>query len=189
MKSYLSGGQGRLDTVFEEYSDMARNQLKEILGSFNESLTKTYRLVHQTSLFVHLKCKVSYKAMELLIKEYDKGVQGMYYPQYCDCATKVRDGMLCVHDLATCVKKQMPIQPVSLHPFWSTLSLEEVDTQCHLETKKNVARRLFDEFYEETWNTLSPHDQEKCIESVRKIAKVDTPLKEPPISKHTGGRP
>ena len=129
--------------MFKEYKTMAENQLKEITVSFTESLNKSFTVVEGADLFKVLKFKVSYKCIEFLLKEYTKGERlGAHFNMFCSCGIKIRDGLMCVHQIVRHWKEQRPLRVSELHPFWSTLSLEEVDVPGILEVKSKVARRL-----------------------------------------------
>lgn len=130
-----------MSTYFGQYDTLIVNQVKEIKGSFNQSIQKQFTILIGADVFRMLHYKVSEYALRLLKAEYEKGQLPGFDP-YCKCQMRVSHGLLCAHDIAKHVTSSYPIEPKEIHKFWRTLRFGDMAEDLEEDALRKKVNRL-----------------------------------------------
>ncbi|XP_012850817.1 PREDICTED: uncharacterized protein LOC105970528 [Erythranthe guttata] len=139
-KGWINASTGGVNTIQYQLDSGVEYQLTKIKGEFSKcSLIR----LHSSSypVFQGLICKVTHKALNLLDDELKK--PGFEDPSLCDHVLWDTHALPCACRIALKIQQRDTFICMDLHPFWSTMHVEEPEIpEAQMDRETNMRDRI-----------------------------------------------
>ncbi|XP_012842034.1 PREDICTED: uncharacterized protein LOC105962277 [Erythranthe guttata] len=139
-KGWINASTGGVNTIQYQLDSGVEYQLTKIKGEFSKcSLIR----LHSSSypVFQGLICKVTHKALNLLDDELKK--PGFEDPYLCDHVLWDTHALPCACRIALKIQQRDTFISMDLHPFWSTMHVEEPEIpEAQMDRETNMRDRI-----------------------------------------------